>query len=280
MTNNKTYDFITYSEIMSMVRADLRIYDEMGLINDLNYIEPIRVCNEKLGLTFSESKELILEVSDFKAMLPPDFYKVFYMAALSKRGFSVANMINAFDNHQDQRTSYEADLCKGTFGCAENVTVIYKREAAEITNIYYNWDEIAVAKRRAGKCHKLSPLKNDGKYVVDFTDTEILTPFREGEIYMIYLSEMVNEEGEILVPNHPLILPWYKWTVIEKVLSDIIFNSDDANVAEKYKLASRKKDEAWLDAWNFTTDRTYQQMMADKKARELKWYNQYYKLLK
>lgn len=280
MVNNKTYDFITFSEIMGMVKTELRLYDEMGLIKDINYLEPVRLCNEKLGLTFSEEKQVILEVRDFKTQLPSDFYKVFYMAGLHVRNFSVHNMINPFDNNQDQRTSYEADLCKGLFGCDVNVTVIYKKQGVDVTNIYYNWDEIAVAKRVLHKCHKMSPLNHEGKYTVDFTDTEILTPFREGELYMLYLSEMVNEEGELLLPSHPLLIPWYKWSIIEKVLSDIIFNSDDPNVAEKYKLATRKLNEAWLDAWNFTTDRTYQQMLADKKGRELRWYNQYYKLLK
>lgn len=281
MVNNKTYEFITFDKLMSSVRSEFKSYEDMGLIDDVSCMKVVMKCNEKLGLVFSEMKQVIIPIDNFKGELPIDFYKVFYMAALNIQHFSVTNMVNPWDNTVDQRITYEADIQRGLLGCTENTTVIYKKQGDTVMQNYFYWDELGLAKSKMARCHHLSPIKNVANYVVDFTnENEIVAPFREGEMYMMYLASMRDEEGQTLVPFHPMITNWYEWAIKEKILIDAVMNSDDTNVGDKLKLAQQKMNDAWLDAWNFTTDRTYIQMMADKKARENRWYNQYYRLLK
>lgn len=280
MVNNKAYEFITLDSLLSSVRAEMKAYEDMGLIDENNLIKVVMKCNEKLGLVFSEMKQVILDVEDFKTHLPLDFYKVFYMCALDIRHFSVNNLTNPWNNTVDQTITYEADIKRGIIGRDDKTTVIYKKSGSEYIQNYTYWYEMGLSKYRMDKCHHLSPLKSTGNYVADIVDDELVLPFREGEMYMMYLAAMRDEQGNVLVPFHPLITPWYEWCIKEKVFTDVIMNSDDTNVIEKYKLAQKKMDEAWLDAWNFTSDRTYREMIADKKQRELRWYSQYFALLK
>jgi hypothetical protein len=281
MINNKTYDFITFSQLMSSVRSGMESYDEMGLIDDVECMKVVMSCNEKLGLVFSEMKQVILPIQDFKGDLPIDFYKVYYMAALDIRHFSVNNLVNPWNNQIDQTVTYECDVKRGVIGCAPNTTVIYKKQGSEYIQNYLYWDELAISKYKMHKCYPGAPIKNVGTNVVNFSnDNEILTPFREGEVFMMYLAAMVDENGETLVPFHPMITPWYEWSIKEAIITNTIINSDDVNTQNAYAITERKKGDAWLDAFNFTSDRTYREMMADKKAREMKWYNQYYAMLK
>lgn len=280
MINNKTYSFITLTELLASVRNELKSFHDLGLIEESLVIKEILRCNEKLGLVISEMKQVILDVNEFKTELPVDFYKVYYMAALNETNVSVSNLINPWDNTKDQTVTYEADIRAGNFGGTQNTLVIYKKNTEQRETEYYNWTPLSVSKYKSNRCYTNSPIFNyQGKYVVDFTDTEIQTPFRKGEIYMMYLAAMRNEEGEILVPFHPLVTPWYEATITEKILYTAIMNSDEPNLGEKYKLAQQKTIDAWLDAWNFTTDRTYQQISQAQRDREMKWHNKYYRLL-
>lgn len=280
MINNKIHGFITLDELLASVRVELKSFYELGLTDESYLIKEVLRCNEKIGLVFSEMKQKIIEVDEFKADLPIDFYKVYYMAALAETGFSAKNLINAWDNTQDQTTSYEADIRSGNIGCTPNTLVIYKKVPQDQDVQYYDWSPMSISKYKANMCFMNSPIRNyQGKYVVDFTDTEILTPFRTGEIYIMYLAAMRNEEGQVLVPFHPMITPWYEAVLTEKIIYMAIMNSDDVNLADKYKLAQQKASEAWLDAWNFTTDRTYTQIQQAQRDKEMKWFNQYYRLL-
>ena len=280
MINNKIHSFITLDELLASVRVELKSFYDLGLTDDSFLIKEVLRCNEKIGLVFSEMKQKILEVDEFKAELPIDFYKVYYMAAMSETNFNAKNLLNPWDNTQDQRTSYEADIQSGAIGCTDSTVVIYKKVPQEQDVTYYDWSPMSVSKYKSNLCFTNSPIRNfQGKYVVDFTDTEILTPFRKGEIYIMYLAAMMNEEGQILIPFHPLLTPWYEAVLTEKIIYMGIMNSDETNLADKYKLAQQKSSETWLDAWNFTTDRTYQQIQQAQKDKETKWFNQYYRLL-
>jgi hypothetical protein len=280
MINNKIHSFITFNELLSAVRTELKTFYDLGLTDDSLLIKEVLKCNEKMGLVFSEMKQIILEVNEFKAELPVDFYKVYYMAALSESNFNAKNLLNPWDNTQDQTTSYEADIRNGNISCEPHTLVIYKKVPQDQDMAYYNWAPLSVSKYKQDKCYMNSPIRNyQGKHVIDFTDSEVLTPFRTGELYMMYLAAMRNEQGELLVPFHPLITPWYEAVLAEKILYVAIMNSDENNLADKYKLAQQKVLDTWLDAWNFTTDRTYQQIQQIQRDREVKWFNKYYRLL-
>jgi len=74
-----------------------------------------------------------------------------------------------------------------------------------------------------------------------------------------------------------LITPYYEWSIKEKVLSDAMFNSDASNIQELYKLANFERKAAWLDAFNFSTDRSYSDFTNRQRKKELGWYNTWFK---
>ena len=59
---------------------------------------------------------------------------------------------------------------------------------------------------------------------------------------------------------------------------NLIFNTEgDRNLGELLKLCQLEKAKAWLDAFNFTSDRTFGQMVALQKKKEYEWYSKYFK---
>lgn len=277
MINNTTIEHKPISELMAIVKNDFRKFDAEGLIDDSNFIKTVMYCNDKLGLHIREIKEKAIPVNNYKAILPLDFEKLFYVCALQASNTNEIILQNPFDNNFDQDIIYEANLDRQSLGCVDNYQVTIKKESKNIVYNYGNWIQLEV-KDSEKYCHIDCPNKRKkGTYQIEIKDGYINTPFKSGTLYMVYIGAMIDEEGEILFPFHPLITPYYEWSIKEKVLSDAMFNSDASNIQELYKLANFERKAAWLDAFNFSTDRSYSDFTNRQRKKELGWYNTWFK---
>ena len=117
-----------------------------------------------------------------------------------------------------------------------------------------------------------------GKFTIDITDEQILLPFREGELYLMYHADLVDDDGNTLIPFHPMITNWYEWCVKEKILIDMMFNSD-SDVANKLKFAQSEKIKAYTDAFDFTFTPEYTELQDIQKRKEMNMWKQYFKYI-
>lgn len=278
MVNDKIFDHKPMSELLAIVKNDFRKFDAEGLIDDTNLVKTIMYCNDKLGLTIREVREIAIPVDEFKAKLPLDFEKLYYVTALRCTNTSVVEMVNPFDNSFDADVVYDAHLDRESLGCVENYQVIIKRERDITVHNYGTWVQLDLSPTSHQFCHIDCPnKKHKGKYTIEIKDGEIHTPFKSGILYLIYVGLMKDKDGNITFPFHPLITPYYEWSLKEKILTDAIFNSDATNISELLKLARSERVKAWLDAFNFTTEKAYGEYVTMQRKRELAWYHQYFK---
>jgi hypothetical protein len=121
--------------------------------------------------------------------------------------------------------------------------------------------------------------RNTGKKKITITDDGFIEcPFKEGELYLMYLGNMRDEHGNLLFPFHPLITPWYEWCIKEKLLQDAVFNTENPNLyMTLYKESQAERGKAWLDAYDATMHKGYGAYVDMQRKKELKWYNQYFK---
>lgn len=277
MINNKNIDHRPINELISIVKNDLKKFDLEGLIDDGNLIKSVMYCNDKLGLRLREIREIGLPVNDFKAKLPIDFEKIFFVCALQATNTKEITLTNPFDNNFDQDIIYEASLDRESLGCVDNYRVQIKRESKNVVYHYGNWVQLEVDPK-SNYCHIDCPNKRKkGKYKVEIDGEYIHTPFKSGTLYLVYIGSMMDENGNITFPFHPLITPYYEWVLKESILTNAIFNSDSPNLGELLKLTTRNKNLAWLDAFNFTTERSYSEILDKEKKKELSWYHQWFR---
>lgn len=274
----KIIDYIPFSEFITLVKQELKSYDSQGYINDGDLIQKVMWCNEKLGIPIHTVKQVILQVENNKCVLPKDFYKVYYLSALNVTQTSVTNWSNPWDNSKDRTSTYDADVQKGVFGGDEYTRVVYKKSGSEIIQSYYNWSELELIGREfahIGFMNKISKNK------VEIEDGEMKTNFRTGEIYMMYVANMTSENGEILVPFHPLITNWYVWTCVESIITNLIFDSDeDLNKLKLQKdLVVDEKNKAWIPCWSFCNKKEFMEWQHSQKQKELSWYNKWFKIV-
>lgn len=280
MINNKTFEHRPISELMAIVKQDFRKMDDEGLIDEGNLIKTIMYCNDRLGIPIREVKQVCIPVVDYIAKLPLNFEKLYFAAALNATNTIIHTQKNPFDNNFDRDIIYEAELDRGTIGNVDSYNVIIKRLSNTTIHHSGNWITLDVGHSSQEFCHNSCPnMRRKGKYTIDIDGDKIHTPFKSGELYLMYLGTMQDEEGNLLFPFHPMITPYYEWMLKEKILMDAVFNSD-GDYGERLKLAKSERTKAWLDAFDITTSKGYGEYVEQQKKKELGWYNQYFKFLK
>jgi hypothetical protein len=265
-------------QLIAIVKNDFTRYNNQRLIDDGRIIKTVMYCNEKLGIPIREVKQVAIPVKNYRADLPVDFDKLYYVCALRATNSGVSYTRDPFSNNFDQDIIYEANLDRASLGNVENYQVTIKREANVEVHNYGTWVKLDVSNNSFNKCHIDCPNKSrKGKYTVDIYDDYIETPFKEGMLYLVYLGLMVDDEGNILFPFHPMITPYYEWSIKEKILQDIMFNTDTQGVGDMLKYAQQERVKAWLEAYNFTYERDYGQFLEAQKQKELSWYNHWFR---
>jgi len=275
--NDTNIEHRPMSELLNIVRNDFKQYDVEGLIDEGTLVKTVMYCNEKLGLTIREVREVAIPVIEFRANLPLDFEKLYYVCGLQATNTMVSTQINPFDNNVDQDIIYEAKLDRDTLGCVDNYQVTVNRLTNTTIHQYGTWTQLDVTGPEKF-CHIDCPnKKKKGKYTISIHEDHLETPFRAGTLYLMYIGMMKDIEGNITFPFHPMITPFYEWSLKEKILSDAIFNSDAANIAEKYKLAQQERLKAWIEAYNFSTEKGYGEYAKAQRKKELGWYHTWFR---
>lgn len=274
--NNKTFEHRPISELMAIVRNDLRKLDDEGLIDEGLVIKTIMYCNDRLGIPIREVKQVCIPVIEYKAKLPLNFEKLYFATGIVVTNGVIA-MKNPFDNSMDRDVIYEAEIDRGSFGNAASYGVVINRIQTVTVHNAQNFVGLDINPNSHSFCHNSCPNVNKkGKYTIEIKGDDIICPFRSGEIYIMYLGNMQDSEGNLLFPFHPLITPYYEWMIKEKVLMDAVFNSD-GNYTELLQFAQRERAKAWLDAYDITTSKGYGEYVDMQRKKELGWYNQYFK---
>jgi hypothetical protein len=264
-------------ELMAIVKRDLRKLDAEGLIDDGVCIKTVMACNERLGISIRDIKQICIPVHEYQAKLPLNFEKLFFVTALSATNGITVTMRNPFSNNFDRDAIYEAHVDRDSLGCPDCYGVTIKRTENITVHASTTFIELGVSPASQSHCHTSCPnTRRKGKYMVTIEDDHISTPFRSGEIYIMYLATMQDEDGHLLFPFHPLITPYYEWSVKEKIWQDTIFNSD-GNYGEQFKLAQQERVKAWLDAYNVASTKEYGEYVDMQRRKEMGWYNQYFK---
>lgn len=277
MINDKTFSHRPIGELISIVKNDFRKFDNEGFIDEGTLVKVVMRCNDKLGILVRELREIAIPVVDFKAQLPMDFEKLYYTCALRASNTIVNTETNPWDNNVDQDIIYDAHLDRDSLGCVDAYQVIVKRQTNTTVHQYGSWISLDVDGSDKF-CHIDCPNKrHKGRYTITIKDDYIETPFKAGMLYIMYIGMMKDSDGNITFPFHPMITPYYEWSIKEKILSDMIFNSEGTNTAEMWKMADRQRQLAWLDAYNFTFDSSFDKFIKAQKKKELGFYNMYFK---
>ena len=263
---------MTRKQLVAEIATQMKQYDEYGLIDYISINNWIRNALREFGGNIMSNLEEVLEVKDGKAKLPENFYSL-YMAV--KCDMSHYELNDKKDKKYLQTSIFYTERLEkslywdNTFEepCLKGVDCSYIKEDTYFVdstnnkrpiNLYYTNPTLLKLKKghMRPKCDKDSPNLGDfySDYEITIENNYLFTNFNKGNIYIQYRGLPTDEEGDLIIPEiqRNKLVEYIQYTCIRRTLQNLLLNSDDPNIGQKFQLYKQLENEAYAAAKNDT----------------------------
>lgn len=284
----------TFSDLMNEVGLDLPVYAQEGMIEPAQLIKIAQKCNYDLGLRIHTTKNEIVEVNNGKAKLPNDFYVLNHALICNK--YIVQQPIITGRQTEDTLVAcltchkpcvsiddpcYKPNECCRcnkvyTNDCGDSFEVVEKRGGYQ-THIYQEFEHLSFKKGKYvdAKCFNANI---HSRYNAEIKDNFIRTNLNSGKIFLSYEGALEDDEGNLLVLDHPMINEYYEYTIKERILENLFMS--DETVLNKLQLVQSKLVPARNNALSIVNTPDFQELEEvfnmNRKAQYQKYYSMFY----
>ena len=276
------YNFVSPEPIYSIVKEELKSYFDTGAVDDLMFPTYLDKCLQKLGRSSYVIAEQTLDIADFEAKLPDNFFAVreaWMCTEIPQLPYQTANSF--YSQAASQTTIQVSPIISGTVPCTnpQCTTGCPSCMPDLIQAVYKTNQQIARAIRKEyllkpgniscqGQCdvsytdawqfytnvppvHEFTP--GSASYdSFDIRDNKFVTNFRCGIVHMIFYATDYDAVGNQLIPDNYRIREYVeafiKYKVFETLanqINDETFNQIQAKLSY-YKQLS---EEAFIMAY-------------------------------
>lgn len=269
--------YITFDGLMASVESDLSKYADNNMINRGTCIKVVRKVNHDLGLKIFREKEATIKVKNHIADLPADFMYLQLALICGKPieyNLPAGTVWGTHTQEVDATCVQPNKTCLNGEGGAFWVTQLYKEKTVKVSQL----TPIRISKKGLKYCSEQC-VNNlwSSAYEMDIQEDQIVTNFREGDVYINYLADMVDENNNILVLDHPMLTPYYEYAVKKHILENFLINKQ-ADVAQTLGYINNELKEARTAALNFTNTVEYTDIQDIFIANRNRFYNRYHKM--
>ncbi len=286
---NTEIKYKTFDQLLDEVAVDFTMYNNEGMMEPGQLIKVAQRVNYDLGLRIHKTKDVLLDVEKRKAKLPDDFYVLNYAFLTGKYKVERPAI------QGDQRESVEvAGVCRkchanaNTCGCEDLYSVsvdvhgddcgslVLVQKVKSEVRIYDHFERIHIGGGKYlqnDELHNHNPCPNAGEIKNGF----IYTNLEEAKIYISYEGALEDEEGNLLVLDHPMINEYYEYAVKQRILENLFMNGEDVSqklgLIEQRLRAARNNALTIVNTPNFSEMRRLWEM--NRKAQYQKYYDMF-----
>jgi len=285
MEYNYTLKYRTFDSLLEDVKVDLRNLASDTSIEPAQLIKVAQRVNYDLGLRINMTKETVLEICKGKAKLPDDFYVMNF--ALLCGSYAVKNQLPQGTHIEDVMPPYRPWVdelsCTNESNPSQPVCLTKCGESYSlIQKIGYETREYTVfmpirfrnSQFMNTDCPNLVWTSADEAYI---KDGWIYTNFDEGNLYINYQGDLVDYDGNLMLPDHPMINEYYEYAIKKRILENLIM--DNINVAPQLQLVANELRAARNYALTIVNTPNFSEMhkmwAANRKAMYAKYYDMF-----
>lgn len=282
MANNYLLKYKTLDQLMAEVRGDLKKMDVNGQIDDSELIKIAQYINRKLGNKLRQEKEAVLYVEKGKVRLPGDFHLL--TVALLCFDWKVTYKVIRGDQRTYVEVAGEVPLpgcdpvceevrkpCVRYTECGKAYKIIETKLFETVEYTHFGKLHIKKNKLISPFCYNVNTNCVDEGYI---KDGFLYTNFDEGRIYINYLGQMEDEDGNLLVLDHDLINPYYEYAIKRRILENIYMG--DEQVLNKLNLMEARYKTAKVEAESIINMPDEAEQKAFHNANREAMYRKYY----
>lgn len=295
---NTELKYRTFNELLSEVGADLIMYNNENLIEPSQLIKVAQRVNYDLGLRINGTKNVILDVENYKVKLPDDFYVINYAYLCINwetcyPAMSGRHTENVIVNPENPCTKCCQTDCNCEFTYVQEcqngekifVQVVEKRTTEVRVYRSFRKVEIATSTDKWSALNTLAPLQGiyedpwrESGFRIYIRNGFLYTNFEKGKLYMSYQGALEDNEGNLLVLDHPMINEYYEYAIKQRVLENLYMNGED--VTQRMQLIEQRLRAARNNALTIVNTPNFSEMYQLWKTNRKAMYSKYYDMFK
>jgi len=280
MITKYTTQYKTFESLMADIEDDLTSFSNETYVYSDKYIKIVQTCNSKLSTKINPIKEDVITVTNKKGKLPKDF-KVLEQVYACAPTTIIQSTLNFNKEVCPAYTFSEVRNCCNNIAYIEDPRklfsfVVYKQEIKSLVNVtrLFPVSIINSLKFCSANCPTRATTNIQIQIERQGDDFYILSDY-DGEFYISYVSEMVDDEGNLLILDHPLVIPYYEYAIKERIFEDVWLN-DLLQVQNKLSYLKESLRTAQMDALRFVRTSDFaelKQVYFDNRKRFKMKYN-------
>ena len=294
-----SHKYRTFDQLLEDVSVDFNSQALEGMIEPQQLIKVATRVNYDLGLRINRTKEAVIDIEHSKGQLPEDFYTLNY--AFCCGSYTVSNTPPAGTTVDTTYTKYvpepgDPKQCITPEDCKDVCVVKTCPEDTGRGGIKYNDEYMVVQFVGAEQYRTYSnymPLRisNSNKVLCDcpnvnvqamniaeIKDNYLITNFKTGNVYISYQGAMEDNEGNLLVLDHPYCNEYYEYALKERILENMIFAGE--NVSSQLSYIQGKLRAARNNALGFVNTSDFEEMRKIWEVNRRAQYHNYYNMFK
>lgn len=286
MNYNYTLKYRTFESLLEDVKIDLRTLTLENRIDPAQLIKVAMRVNYDLGLRINVTKEAILEVEKGRVRLPEDFYVMNYGLMLHQGYETIipAQGTNVQDVTPTWRPWVEQNSCSNESlpeqpvcfsKCNDNTYQIIQVVNQE-KRAYRSFVPIRFRNSKFTDCNwpDLFGSNRDEAWI---KDGWLYTTVEHASIYINYQGTFTDENGDLLIPDHPMLNEYYEYAVKKRILENLVM--DGENVSAQYQLVAQEYRGARNNALTIVNTPNFSEMeklwVMNRKAMYSKYYDMF-----
>lgn len=273
----------TFDQLMDEVATDFTMYNNEGMIEPAQLIKVAQRVNYDLGLKIHTTKEKILDITKCTTKLPDDFHVLNYARLCGEYTVSMPVM----HGRQTENVILDSSKCKKcgqpdeTCACEKTYTVecqtgekifvqVVEKRTHE-TRTYSTFSDIRI-NTTSGKLDSLDNSGPQGYIKNGF----IYTNFEDGRLFISYQGALEDDEGNLLVLDHPMINEYYEYALKQRILENLFMNGED--VTQKIQLVEQRLRGARNNALTIVNTPDFEEMKKLWETNRKAQYHKYYQM--
>jgi len=288
---NYLIKYRTFDSLVEDIKLDLKNISSDSVIDPGVLIKVARRVNYDLGLKIHKTKEVVLEIEKGRAKLPDDFYLMnFALLCGSYRIITAAPQGTHIEDVSPEYTPWvdplycsdesnpqqppclikEVPTCLDKCGNEYRLLQTYNQTVREYTMfapIHFRKSDFI----DCDNCPNIQMKTVDSAYI---KDGWVYTNLDCGNLYINYEGDLISDDGDLLVLDHPMINEYYEYALKKRVLENLIM--DNINVTTQYQLVTAEYRAARNNALTIVNTPDFSEMAKVWRKNRKMMYGKYY----
>lgn len=225
---NLDLKYIPSQEIINELKNELSTYFEKGMLDESFLYPVIRTCLSKMSLKILPVKRDVIKLEEGKAELPCDFYKMDFAV-----GCGFCDQVDV-DYLTPQFTEYEVsaipvcktecDYCSDECGNLFQIVQHYNTFSATYSNLFPLTIKASDNYCTKGCSDKFGSYKH--KDEITIREGYVYANFKNGWIYIEYMTNLESDDGDLLIPDQQTIKDWIKHEMMFVCFKKLYLNQE------------------------------------------------------